>query len=195
VSNRSKLKLTVRQIDIAGIVVCLLLTALAYVLVLRPVARDRATLAALRGDIGSTERAKASIETSQLRLESDLAAVRGEVEASPVKLAPATKLNLRLARIERSAQESGLLIDETRSSAVVMGERYDTVPIEVSGRGSYPDCARFLHRLQRDLPDVEVLGFELSASPDEARARPTFRFDLAWYAAPAVATAPGGRAP
>lgn len=189
-SNRPKISLTVRQIDIVGVVACLLLTVMAYVAVIRPVATERSALAALRGQIAARERETAALATAHRRIESELASVNAEMQASPVRLESVAKLNFRLARIEQAAEGSGLLIHETRSSEVVTGERFDTVPIEVSGSGSYPDCARFLRRLQQDLPEVEVIGFELSASPGEPRARPTFRFDLAWYAAPAVASAP-----
>lgn len=189
-SQRHERNLTVRQIDVGGVTACMILTALAYVGVVRPVASERAALATLRGEVAAEERKENAIQTAQRRIESELALVRGELEASPVRLEAVAKLNQRLARIEKTAEESGLLIHKTSSSEAVSGNRYDTVPIEVSGSGTYPDCARFLHRLKQDLPEVEVLGFELSASPGEPRARPAFRFDLAWYAAPAVASAP-----
>lgn len=63
-SDHPKLNLTVRQIDVAGVVACVLLTALAYALVLRPVANDRSALTALRGEIASKDREKTAIAAS-----------------------------------------------------------------------------------------------------------------------------------
>ena len=182
-----------RRIDTAGAIACAALTLFGYFAIVRPFASERATLVAVRGQVATAERKKRTLKTTQRGIKTDLATVRRELEASPVKLEPVSRLNHRLALIEQAAEESGLLIHETRSSEVVSGDRFDAVPIEVSGAGSFPECARFLHRLQQELPEVEVIGFALSVNPGNARSRQTFRFDLAWYATPLLVAPRGSR--
>ena len=56
--------------------------------------------------------------------------------------------------------------------------------------GSYPHCGLFLHRLYEELPDVEIVGIELSGQPENPGTPASFKFTLSWYAAPSIAAAP-----
>ena len=62
---------------------------------------------------------------------------------------------------------------------------YQTVPIRISGSGSYPGCARFLHELRTRFPDTSCKSFELT-NPNPVRDHNVgnFKFELTWYTAP-----------
>ena len=86
-----------------------------------------------------------------------------------------------MAQIVDVAAAQNLVIDESWSREAESGEQFQTIPINVSGTGSYSDCAAFLHEVHDRLHDVRVTTFELSGNPSSPG---QFQFDLVWYAAP-----------
>jgi Tfp pilus assembly protein PilO len=182
-------RLTRWQIDAGAFVACVLLTAIGYVLIYRPIIDRQSDLARLRVEVATTRTQTATAESARAALDRELGRIRAQLAESPVHLEPVERLNRRIARIVELATASRMVINETRAGTVAEGERYRTVPVKISGSGSYSQCAVFLHRLAADLPDVEVLGFELAGNPGVPTARSSFRFDLAWYATPSVASA------
>jgi Tfp pilus assembly protein PilO len=82
------------------------------------------------------------------------------------------------------ASECGLTLDEVTPSAPEPGELYRTVPIRLSGKGSFTASALFLHLLRTNLRDTTVRSMNLVGDPTGEVAS-TFVFELVWYAAPA----------
>ncbi len=181
---------TIWQVDAAGACAVAVLTAIAYFIILAPIARNRTALAAVRSELTQTRKKASDMRGVEATINAELARVREEIETSPVRLEASDRLNRRLARLMALATEAGLVIHGTRAGDIVAGARFDLVPIEVSGSGAYSSCGRFLNRLYTNLTDVEVLGFDISGQPASPAAPVTFRFDLSWYAAPSVAAAP-----
>jgi hypothetical protein len=103
---------------------------------------------------------------------------------SPLRLQPVSAVNQRLALITELASEQKLKLNEIQPGKAVHGNHYDTVPILITGSGNYRTVAAFLHRLHTTFPDTGVSAFSLSGSPATPDAAATFRFSLAWYAAP-----------
>ncbi len=68
--------------------------------------------------------------------------------------------------------------------AVSVDSRYATLPIRLSGTGSYRDCVLFLHNLREQLRDTGVSTLSLSGNPEAPAAPATFQFELLWYASP-----------
>jgi len=71
-----------------------------------------------------------------------------------------------------------------RPGVIAESADYQAVPILIAGSGTYPNCAKFLHKLRHTFPDTAVRSFETtnnSASPDSPAA--TFQFELTWHAA------------
>jgi len=180
-----------RKIDAIGLAVCAGLTVVGYIGIIQPISRMRGEIATLRTQLAIAQRDTESAGNTRARLSDQLTRVRTELEASPVHLEPANQLNRRLAHLVDLAADSHVLLDETRAGDTQHGDRYETVPIAVSGSGTYPDCAVFLHRIHEELPDVEVLGFDLSGNPGSPHPKTQFQFELAWYAAGTTASAAG----
>ncbi len=183
--NASKWK--VWHIDAAGAGICAVLTGIAVLVVVMPVVRKQTDHAALRADVAQQRQLAAQFDESERLLRRELEAVQEELASSQLHLQPTMYLNTRMALIVEVASATGIVIDETRSGTVKVGPRYQTVPIHLSGTGSYSDSASFLHQLHLTLPDTGVVGLELSGKPDKPDTPATFRFDLIWYAAPARA--------
>jgi len=168
---------------------CLALTVAGYLLVARPVIQTQLEQASLRAELlghqeklAELDRAERILENKRYRIEQDLA-------HDQLNLQGIGYLNRRLALIVDSAVASDIVLNETRSGTITDGQMYQTVPISLTGTGSYPGFAAYLRRLHERLPDTCVVSFELSGSPGREDLPSRFRYDLLWYAAPAVAGA------
>lgn len=177
------LTLTCRQIDAIGVGACVVALAAGFIVVVKPITVQRQELAALHEELRSAEMAAGQVRSEQQRLNDDLAGVQSRLNAVPVHLEPVEEQNMRIARIVELASDSGITIHESRSGTLHEGLRFSSVPIEVSGSGAYPACAQFLHRVYRELPDVEVVRMELRSDPSDPRAPASFSFCFTWYAA------------
>jgi len=183
VKKQGGLSLTWWHVDLAGVALCALLTFVGHGLIVQPISRERDRLVARRAELEQLEQQARLTVTSRTSLEEELDDVRERIEDSAVQLESVAHLNGRLARLLALAADSGMQVDETQSGDASDHEWHQTVPVRVSGRGSYTSCARFLHGLQARLPDVEVLAFNLVGTPAQRSQGARFRFELAWYAA------------
>ena len=172
------------RIYLAGAAVCAAMSTGVYVFGVRPAARKHHE-AQERHQQSNERRRQAATLAGQLNTtRTQLAAVNEALHRQTLRLEPSNRLNHRLSRLNELAEASGLTVDEMRSSPAAQGQDYQTLPILIAGNGTYPACARFLHRLRVTFPDMAVRSFETtnnSASPDAPAA--TFQFDLAWHAA------------
>ncbi len=177
------------HIDALGLLACALLTGVAYVAVVSPVLQKHSDRSALRAQLADKHDRTISLRQMERQLGGQVEALRKDLALSEVRLEPPQYLNTRMALIVELASATGIVINETRSGEVRPGERYQTVPIFISGSGSYSKSAAFIHVLRNRLPDTGVVGFELSGNPGKPEATGAFRFELIWYAAPARADA------
>jgi Tfp pilus assembly protein PilO len=176
---------SVVKIYLAGVVACAVVSAGTYFVGVRPAmaryAEHRDQQVALRA---ARQKAAALLGTRN-STQGQLNAASEALQKQVLRLEPVSRVNQRLSALtELATRECGLIIDEMRPGTIAEGADYTTVPILIAGSGTYPKCARFLHRLRQAFPDTSVRSFETtnnSASPDSPAA--TFQFELTWHAA------------
>lgn len=172
------------RIYAAGAAVCAAMTAGVYLFGVRPAARKHEEAQSRHQELNDRKRQAAALVGQLTSSRAQLAAVNQALVRQTLQLQPSNTLNHRISRLNELAEASGLTIDEIRSGQPEDGPDYLTLPILIAGNGTYPACARFLHKLRVTFPDMAVRSFETtnnSASPDSPAA--TFQFDLAWHAA------------
>ena len=177
------------HIDALGLLTCALLTGIAYVAVVSPVLQKHSERSALRAQLAEKRDRTISLSQMERQLGGQVAAPKKELALSAVRLEPPQYLNTRMALIVELASAAGIVINQTRAGEVRPGERYQTVPIFISGSGSYSKSAAFIHLLRDRLPDTGVVSFQLSGNPGKPESTGAFRFELIWYAAPTRADA------
>lgn len=170
-------------VDVAGLAVCLALAGAGYLIAVVPVMAGRDTVGRLRSEISGLEANADQLLQLSRSLDQEVARVEGMLESNSLALEPAERVNRRVNELTRLASESGLTLDEVQPGAPEEGSLFRTVPIHISGAGTFPDCARFLHTLRVELPDTIVRSLRLVDGQEGASG--TFGFDLVWYAAPA----------
>jgi len=164
---------------------CGLMTAGAWLFGVDPALAKRDAAAADQTELTDRRQKAKSLADNLATARRQLADTTREVDALPLRLEPAAAVNARLARLAHVAGETGLGVDEIQPGPPVDGPFYQTVPIRVSGTGTYPTCAAFLHQLRRQFPDTAVKSFDcINPSPARDRPQATYRLELVWYTAP-----------
>jgi hypothetical protein len=177
------------HIDVAGAVVCAGLAAIAHFGVIRPIMNRQNEAKVLELEIGALQEQTDAMRGTARRMQTALDDARVALADVDLTLQPAEQMNRRLADIVTLAGECGMVIDETRTDEIQRHTNHSTIPVGLSGGGSYSACAKVLNALAGRLPDVKVLAFELSNNTQRTSGNDRFTFDLAWYAAPSSATA------
>ncbi len=98
-------------------------------------------------------------------------------------------LNNRLARVAALATGRGLDIADIRPGAASFGSHCTTVPISLTGSGSFDNCVRYLHQLREQFRDTAVISVKLNGNPEDALAPASFQLELRWYADPELTPA------
>lgn len=114
----------------------------------------------------------------------ELAEIRREIEANPIRFESSLRVNTRLAAFTKVASETALKIEQIQPGEPAADGRFSLVPITVSGSGSYRNWIDLLARLPKTFPDFEVASFDLAGNPSDAGGVVAFRLGLTWYAMP-----------
>ena len=172
------------RIDVAGVIVCLLATGAVFLLGFEPLIDRESQHMARRNAVAQRHRQIEQSTATLTMMRSHLVKVRHAIKESAIQLQPSSNLNRRVAQITDLATRSGLAVHEIQPGTIVSGDRYDTVPIQLGGQGTYESCARFLSQLHEAFGDTGVSSLEMTGTPAAPAQPAAFRLSLTWYAAP-----------
>jgi len=172
------------QIHATGVASCLVLTLVAYVVGFRPLINGRYARADQQTQLNG-QRQIASQRAGQLHeLENTFDQTQGNLDQLSVKLQPVGLMNQRLVGLTDLAADNGLHVYKIQPDSVQRGDRFDKVPILISGQGTYQTCTAYIGQLRQDFPDVVVVSFSLSGRPADPSQQATFQLQLSWHAVP-----------
>lgn len=177
-------KLAVWQIDAAGIVVCIVVSLVAYLVGIRQLVEQRSLLAGQRQKLAVQREESSDLEASISKLRQQLAVVQEELAQSEIKLESADQINQRIAKLTALLGDCALEVDDIQTSKILTGTQCDFVPISIAGRGRYKQCTAFLHKLYRSCADINVARLELQGNPAMPEQPGTFRLQLFWHTLP-----------
>lgn len=179
------------RIDLAAIALMALGIVALYVLTVMP-QHQRDQLQAQRGrELAARQNEAVKLSLQCRRTEKELANVRRELAASPVRLEPAAALNGRIAAVTRLASANRLKLEQVQPGEPTLAKGFSLVPINLTGSGAYRQWIDFLRCLPKEFPDTEIANFDLAGNPSESGSPTSFRVSLTWYAlAPESAPTP-----
>ena len=177
------------KVDGVGALILIALSAAGYLLGASPLLARHASVQEQQLELVAARGKSAEVQTSLARVQQQLAVAQGLLAASPLRLQPATILNQRLASVTGLAGQGGVGLDDVQPGKSVAGPQYDTLPIHVTGTGSFPAFTALVHRLRQEFPDTGISSFNISGTPQEADVGAKFSMDLLWYTAPLKAAA------
>jgi hypothetical protein len=167
-----------------GIGVCVAITLLWYAATISPLIRQQSLTADLRGRIRDQQRTTERTKAATVAAQQQLQVVRQELAAGGIRLDSAVHINTRIARLTEFFSECALHVDDIQTGRIRSGLQCDLVPIAIVGRGAYPPCVRFLHKLCSAFPDMSVMQVEFRGAPAREVRPQQFRFEMFWYAVP-----------
>lgn len=159
-----------------------LITGLGYLMGVRPLLAARVEAWELDRTVGETQTTVNDLRSEFMATKGELAAARQTLDSNNLSLVGSSLLNSQLAKLGIAAEEAGVVLTETAPGQPEQGSLLIRTPIKLSGRGHYPDLARFLRELNSALKDTVVVGFSLSGRADAPTEPATFSVDLLWYA-------------
>ncbi|MBP8304846.1 MAG: hypothetical protein KBE04_12055 [Phycisphaerae bacterium] len=174
---------TVWHVDGTGVVVCAIVTALAYGLVVAPLVKRQAVVTDGYRQLADRQKEAAQLSNALLALRSRSNALEDQSAQTRARLGLTDQMNGRVAELTGLLDRCALEVDTLKAGALVPGAFCDVVPIRISGQGGYRACRVFLHSLHETMPDLHAVGFDLKADPAKPEAGGQFQMDLFWYAA------------
>lgn len=177
-------RLPLWQVDAMAAAVICLGAGVWYFAGLSPLVEARATRQNLETELAGEKDALQKQSALIKRREQMLEEAKAQILASRVQLLPPDQINQQVAKLTEMASGIGLSIDEIKPLGPAPQERFTTVPIKVSGVGSYEAVTKFMERLRSDFHDTGVSGFALGGSPEKPDEILKFELNLVWYAAP-----------
>jgi len=171
-----------RHIDALGAGVCLVLTLGLYLVGIVPLTDAQAEYAEDKQACTREQQHVLKLEGSLEALQDRLRDARRRAEAGTIHLRPPATAPLHVAHISRLAAEAGLQVDDMGTGDPTPGPFATTVPVHLSGTGTYSACTHFLARLREALPETCVLAFALNGKPNDTTGAATLTMDLAWHA-------------
>jgi len=171
-------------IDAAGVAVFTVISSLWYVTTLRPLLEQRSAVVGLHREIEDRQHRSDELKSAIAAATRQLASVRQELSAGGVDLDSAAHINQRIAGLTEFFAACTLHVDDVQTGRISTGLQCDLVPMTFVGRGTYPQCVRFLHGLPRQFGDMSIMRIDLTGIPSTTVEPERFRFELFWYAAP-----------
>lgn len=182
--NGLDLKKALRLIDAGGLAACLVVTALVFVVGVRPMLKQGAELQQTQAQLAAQRSRAEESSRSLALLREQAAAIEQAVNQNPLRLQPLDQLNARLSLITATAADHGVEVERLEPGAPSRQAHFVTVPIRVGGRGGYVELTRFLHALHTAAPDTAIASVDLRGQPRTAGGPAMFDLELVWHAAP-----------
>lgn len=185
--------------DAIALAVCGSLTALVYLVAVRPTLGSQARASETYQHYQTRSQQSDELARKAAQLEISASDLRKRIEQSAVKLRKVTEVNAILDELANLARSHNVKIDQVSSGDPVQGSVLAMAPIKLTAAGAFPDVVTFLVELERTRPEISTIKFSLDAIRDDDRASPEnaqnpasrtrLTMSLEWYAEPAGAPA------
>lgn len=182
----SRSSLGARQVDGIGVAAIVAITFTVYVAGVKPWRGARDAAAAQQVALEARQQEVTRTQQALHALQRQNEALSQALSEEPITLLPAQQSNHRLAELSRLLSDHGLQVHEVTTDLASTSAHFQLVPIHVSGNATFAQCASFLNDLSARFADLSADTIELVDNPSERDALLAFRFDLTWFAAPAV---------
>ncbi len=176
------------RIDALGLGACALITAAGYFVLIRPTAENQLAYEALKPRVAERQQEVNEARSSAVDIQDVLEQTQSALNELPLRLERSSLVNHRVAQLAELASEMGLEVHQILPEPVRAGQRYDVVPIALSGAGDYGRVTRFMGSVHESFADIAVIEFSLASDNPGAQGA-QFSIAFAWYTLPAVGMA------
>jgi Tfp pilus assembly protein PilO len=184
VATKPAANMSAGMLDVAGVAAILVLTAIAYLAGANPLLERHGQFQKQHADLIARREELQKSQSSKADLQQQLSFVRLSMSGTPLRLQAHTLLNNRLAGLNETAIEVGAGLDDVVPGKNMEGARFDSLPIHVGGRGSFPAFTSLLHRLREESVDFAVSQFDISDAMQDGSGSGKFNLEILWYTEP-----------
>jgi len=145
----------VLRIYLAGATAGALFSVCTYFVGVRPAVARHEDHATRQLDLRAARQKAASLLATRNATQAQLNTTNEALKNLTLRLEPASTVNQRLSILtEVATRECQLVIDEMHPGTVVESAECQAIPILMAGSGTYPNCAKFLHKVRQKFPDT-----------------------------------------
>ena len=173
-------------LDLGGIVTLLALSAMFYFLALWPLLDRQSVRQAQNAQLAAKRQQAAQMNSQLASTRARVVAARELAGKSAIQLQTTQQLNQRTSEMMKVADACGLQVHEIHPRPAISRDRFDVIPIQLAGMGSYGACARFMHDIHETFPDTGINAFDLEGNSQAAGQPANFRFTIWWHTAPSM---------
>ncbi len=184
-----------RHIDLVGLTVVAVAAVPLLFPRVNPLLRSTEYLDQQRAQLAISLRNEKDLNAFLVDQRTRLAEIRASLRKENIRLESARNVNQRIASLTKLAAGTGLNVNEVLPGETKRSTRFDSVPVQMNGTGSYPTCVAFLCKLTETFPDTSVGSFELAGDPQKPGSPAQFQVNLIWYAAAEAKTPPANKRP
>ncbi|MBL0869536.1 MAG: hypothetical protein IBJ18_03050 [Phycisphaerales bacterium] len=170
-------------IDLAALGSLAAITALVYVVAIRPVQERRLSVEQDRAKLEESERNLQTLRDERAQLNSTLATMNRARAQQRLTLEPLSNANRRLAAFAELAELAAVKLNTLKPDQPVPGPRASTLPIRLSGESTWHAALAFLTSVHDRYPDTAIVSIRLTSNPKDRAEPGPFSCDLNWYAA------------
>ncbi len=174
-------------LHVAGAVVCVSVSMMAYFVALKPLSQRRGLIDTQQQELVDRHQDLSRFNAANSGWEEQLVAMKQALAESEIHLESSDRVNRRIAVLTELAKDCGLTVDDIRLGKYLAGDDYEVVPIQLAGGGAFTNFARFLNQLSNKYPDTGLASFEVSGNPQLESSTEKFRFEVYWYTQPEAA--------
>jgi hypothetical protein len=170
-------------IDLTALGSLAAITALVYVVAVRPVQERRLSVEQDRAKLEETQRNLQSLRDERAQLNSTLATMNRSRSQQRLTLEPLANANRRLATLAELAELASVKLNTLKPEQPLPGPRASTLPIRLSGEATWHSALAFLTSIHDRYPDTAIVSIRLTSNPKDRTEPGPFSCDLNWYAA------------
>ena len=172
------------QIDSIGVIAFIGLTSITYFIGILPLKKQYQQVNQHQTQLAEINQLNDKLTKSRIQLSDQLKQFHQALDRGTFSPKPINHLNKQLAMLTELATNSGLSLHEIQPGKPISTTHYQTVPILMSGIGTYQTYTAFMNKIHHDLPDIRVAALNLAATQNSAKPEAQFKMTLAWHAKP-----------
>lgn len=173
------LKIERLKIDAAGGLLALVLCGTGYLFGLAPVLKAEADATELNSELLTLSEQVEAQRTATQGYAAALSIIGERLRSESVSLGSREGVSDILALVGQSAESNGLVVDALTPRPLERDTGFDRIPIELRGRGRYPDVAAFVHDLRAR--DATLAARVLDIRSDPSGQGASFELELVWF--------------
>lgn len=170
------------RIDVLGGSVLVCVCAATFLLGVQPLFKAGIERADLEIELSTLERQVELQSMATTSYAAALSLIDERLLEHPVELGDREQVSDVLAWVAQAAESHDMVIDSLIPKPPESDQVFDRVPIEMRGRGTYPDVAAFLHEIRERDVTLATRSFDLRA--EDSTRLPTFSVELVWFVRP-----------